>query len=189
MKTFVFASVMALASLSLVPAPTLRAQDQPSGTIQIKDPAEFNAYQMATSQADPKQKAAAEEDFLKKYPQSVAKKAILDDLLSTYQQLGDQPKTLETAKQILQTEPNNLKAIYISAFIEKGQCAKTSDQATCEDLGGLAQKGLSATKPAGMADDEWKKQTDAVFPFLHSAQAVYNLVAKKDPIALVLEIK
>ena len=40
MKKFVFASVMALASLSLVPAPTLRAQDQ-LGTIQIKDPAEY----------------------------------------------------------------------------------------------------------------------------------------------------
>ncbi len=40
MKKFVFASVMALASLSLVYAPTLHAQDQ-QGTIQIKDPAEY----------------------------------------------------------------------------------------------------------------------------------------------------
>ena len=62
MKKFVFASVMALASLSLVPAHTLRAQDQ--STIQIKDPAEYNAYQMATTQSDPKAKAAAIEDFL-----------------------------------------------------------------------------------------------------------------------------
>ena len=45
MKKFVFASVMAVASFSLVSAPTLRAQD----TISIKDPAEFNAYQMATT--------------------------------------------------------------------------------------------------------------------------------------------
>ena len=186
MKTFVFASAMALASLSLVPVPTLRAQEQP-GTIQIKDPAEFNAYQMATSQSDPKAKAAAEDDFLKKYPQSVAKKAVLDDLLSTYQQLGDQQKTLDTAKQILQTDPTNLKAIYISAFIEKAQCAKTSDQATCDDAAGLAQKGLSATKPAGMSDDEWKKQTDAVFPFFHSVLAVDDLVSKKDPKAAIDE--
>ncbi len=42
MKKLVFASVMALASISLVCAPMLRAQDS---TITIKDPAEYNAYQ------------------------------------------------------------------------------------------------------------------------------------------------
>ncbi len=73
MKKLVFASVMALASISLV-APTLHAQDQ-GGTIKIKDPAEFNAYQMFTTQTDPKAKAAAGEDFLTKYPQSVVKNA------------------------------------------------------------------------------------------------------------------
>ena len=95
MKKFVFASVMALASLSLVPAPTLRAQDQ--STIQIKDPAEYNAYSMATTQSDPKAKAAAIEDFLTKYPQSVVKKTMLDMLIDTYQQLGDMDKTVSAA--------------------------------------------------------------------------------------------
>ena len=56
MKKLVFASVMALASISLVAAPMLRAQDS---TITIKDPQEFNAYQMANTQTDPKAKAAA----------------------------------------------------------------------------------------------------------------------------------
>jgi hypothetical protein len=185
MKKFVFASVMALASLSLVPAHTLRAQD--SGTIQIKDPAEFNAYQMATSQSDPKAKASAEEDFVTKYPQSVAKKAVLDDLLGTYQQLGDPDNTLKIATQILQTDPNNLKAIYISVFLKKGQCVKTSDQQTCDDMAALAQKGLAATKPAGLSDEQWKQQTDAVFPFFHSAIALDDVVSKKDPSAAVQE--
>jgi hypothetical protein len=180
MKKFVFASVMALASLSLVPAPTLRAQDQ-SGTIQIKDPAEFNAYQMATTQSDPKAKAAALEDFLTKYPQSSAKAAVLDMLLGTYQQMGDAQKTTDTAKKILQVDPNSLKAIYIAAFNEKNQCAKTSDQATCDDAGALAQKGLTVPKPAGVADDQWKQQTDATYPFFHSVLAVVALVSKKDP--------
>ncbi len=64
MKKLVFASVMALASISLVSAPTLRAQD----SITIKDPAEYNAYQMANTQTDPKAKAAALESFLQAYP-------------------------------------------------------------------------------------------------------------------------
>ena len=43
MKKFVFASVMALASLSLVSAPTLRAQDQ-QWHDSNQGSAEFNAY-------------------------------------------------------------------------------------------------------------------------------------------------
>ncbi len=187
MKKFVFASVMALASLSLVPAHTLRAQDQ--STIQIKDPAEYNAYQMATTQTDPKAKAAAIEDFLTKYPQSVVKKTMLDTLIDTYQQLGDPDKTLSAATRMLQVDPSNLKAIYISVFIKKSQCAKTSDQQTCDDAAALAQKGLSATKPAGMSDDDWKKQTDATAPFFHSAIAVDYSVGKKDPAAAVEEYR
>jgi hypothetical protein len=183
MKKFVFASVMALASLSLVPAHTLRAQDQ--STIQIKDPAEYNAYQMATTQSDPKAKAAAIEDFLTKYPQSVVKKTLLDTLIDTYQQLGDMDKTVGAATRLLQVDPGNLKAIYISVVIKKNQCAKTSDQQTCDDAAALAQKGLSATKPAGMSDEDWKKQTDATAPFFISAIAVDDLVAKKDPAAAV----
>jgi hypothetical protein len=186
MKKFVFASVMALASLSLVPAHTLRAQDS---TIQIKDPAEYNAYQMATTQSDPKAKAAAIEDFLTKYPQSVVKKTMLDMLIDSYQQQGDMDKTVSAASRLLQIDPSNLKAIYISVFIKKGQCAKTSDQQTCDDAAALAQKGLSATKPAGMDDAAWKQQTDAVFPFFHSALAVDDLVAKKDPAAAVEEYR
>lgn len=187
MKKFVFASVMALASLSLVYAPTLHAQDQQGGTIQIKDPAEYNAYQMATTQSDPKAKAAALEDFLTKYPQSVVKKAVLDLLIDTYQQIGDMDKALSACSRMLQVDPSNLKAIYLSAFIKKNQCAKTSDQQTCDDAGALAQKGLSATKPAGVSDDDWKKQTDATAPFFHSVIAVDDMVGKKDPAAAVAE--
>ena len=187
MKKFVFASVMALASLSLVPAHTLRAQDQ--STIQIKDPAEYNAYTMATTQSDPKAKAAAIEDFLTKYPQSVVKKTLLDTLIDTYQQLGDMDKTLSAASRLLQIDPGALKAIYISVAIKKTQCAKTSDQQTCDDAAALAQKGLSASKPAGTSDDDWKKQTDVTGPFFHSAIAVDDMVGKKDPAAAVEEYR
>ena len=53
---------------------------------------------MATTQSDPKAKAAAIEDFLTKYPQSVVKKTMLDMLIDTYQQLGDMDHALSAAK-------------------------------------------------------------------------------------------
>jgi hypothetical protein len=179
MKKFVFASVMALASMSLVLAPTLRAQDN-SGTISIKDPAEFNAYQMAITQSDPKAKASALEAFLGTYPQSVVKSTVLNTLVDTYQQLGDADKTLSAASRLLQVDPNNMKAIFISIYIKNGQCAKTSDAQTCDDAAALAQKGLTVPKPAGVSDDDWKKQTDAANPIFHSAMALDDIVSKKD---------
>jgi tetratricopeptide (TPR) repeat protein len=178
MKKIVFASVMALASISLV-APLLRAQET-GGTISIKDPAEFNAYQMATTQSDPKAKSAALEQFLTQYPQSVVKSAVLDLLIDTYQQLGDADKTLSAASRLLQVDPSNMKAIFISVFIKKTQCAKSSDAQTCDDAAALAQKGLQLSKPAAVSADDWTKQTGATYPQFHSALALDNAVSKKD---------
>jgi hypothetical protein len=187
MKKFVFAFVLALASISLVSAPTLRAQD--SDQITIKDPAEFNAYQMATTQSDPKAKAAALESFLKTYPQSVVKSAVLDMLVDTYQGLSDQDNALSAAGRLLQVDPNNTKAIFISVFIKKNQCAKTSNAQTCDDAGILAQKGLTVPKPAKTSDDDWKKQTSATYPIFHSAIALDDAISKKDFAGAVSEYK
>jgi tetratricopeptide (TPR) repeat protein len=177
MKTIVFASVMALASFSLVAAPKLHAQDQP---IQIKDPAEFNAYQMFSTQTDLKAKTAAGEQFLKSYPQSQVKNAVLDALIDAYQQLGDNDNALSVATRLLQVDPNNMKALSISVYIKKMQCAKTSDAQTCDDAAVQAQKGLQTPKPAGVDDAAWKQQTAVVYPLFHSTIAMDAAVTKKD---------
>src|SRR5580692_2815947 len=119
MKKLVLASVIALASISLFPAPTLRAQD-----ITIKDPAEYAAYQQASTQSDPKAKAAALESFIQTYPQTVLKNDILNMLLDTYQGLGDADHALSAATRLLQADPNNLKAIFMSVAIKTQQCKK-----------------------------------------------------------------
>jgi hypothetical protein len=185
MKKLVFASVMALASISLVSAPMLRAQD----SITIKDPAEFNSYQNASSQADPKTKAMALEGFLTAYPQSIVKSAILDSLIDTYQSLQDADKTLGAATRLLVVEPSNMKAIYISVLIKKGLCAKTSDAQTCGDASLLAQKGLSAIKPAGTSADDWKKLTSGTYPVFHSAIALDDILVKKNVKAGISEYR
>jgi hypothetical protein len=142
MKKLVFATVMALASLSLAYAPVLRAQE--SGQIEIKDPAEFNAYQQAITQSNPAAKASALESFLQTYPQSVVKKAVLDELINTYQAMGDSNKTLGATSRLLQVDPNNMKAIYLSVYIKRTQCQKTNDPQVCDDAAALAQERLES---------------------------------------------
>lgn len=178
MKKLVFASLVALVSVGFVASPSLRAQDP--GQITIADPAEYNAYQMFSTQTDPKAKAAAGESFLEKYPQSKVKAAVLDSLLDAYQATGDAAKVLDAANKLLQVDPNNLKAILYSVLIKKQQCAKTSEAATCDDAATMAQKGLQVPKPAATADDEWKKLTGAAYPIFHSTIALDSALIKKD---------
>ncbi|MDE3201550.1 MAG: hypothetical protein KGN79_11590 [Acidobacteriota bacterium] len=174
MKKFLSLTAMVLVAATLVLSPALYAQD----SVTIKDPAEFNAYQMATQQTDPHQKAAALESFVTTYPQSVVKDAVLDMLISTYQGLGEQDKALSAASRLLQDQPNNMKAIFISVFIKKQQCEKTQDAQACDDAAALAQKGLAAQKPADVAEDAWKQQTGLAFPIFQSTIALDYLVKK-----------
>ena len=166
MKKLVFASVMALAILSLFTAPMLRAQDS---TITIKDPAEYNTYQSAFTQSDPKAKATALESFLQAYPQSVVKSVVLDMLIDIYQKQQDTGKTLSAASRQLEVDPNNMKAIFISVFILKNRCVKTGDAQSCNDAASLAQRGLAAPQPASTSDSDWKRITDATYPVYRAA--------------------
>jgi hypothetical protein len=185
MKKLVFASAMALASMSLVFTPALRAQD--SGQITIQDPAEFNAYQNFSTQTDPAQKCSAGESFLQTYPQSVVKKEVLGQLIGCYQQLNQPDKVLSAASRLLQADPNNMRAIIVSVYVKKEECGKTldasgvsTDPQTCDDAAAMAQKGLTATKPADTSEDDWKKLTAQYYPMFHSAIAFDDAVAKKD---------
>lgn len=185
---------MALASVSLVSAPVLRAQGQQnSDQITIQNPAEFNAYQQASTQPDPAAKAAALESFLQTYPQSVVKKAVLDQLMDAYQQLNQPDKALSAASRLLQVDPNNMKAITLSVYIKKGQCLKSvdpqtgklSDPAPCDEAAALAQKGLTVPKPEGMQDADWKKMTDQVYPIFYSTIALDDVLSKQDYAAAI----
>jgi len=183
MKKLVFASVVALTSVCLVSGITLRAQD-----ITIKDPAEYNQYKMADGQADPKARAAGLESFLQTFPQSVVKATVLDSLLNTYQQLNDTDGVVKTGSRLLQIDPNNMKAIFLTVLVKEQQCKKSVDQksgkstdpTTCDDAAAMSTKGLATPKGAGVSDDDWKKQTDATYPVFHSAIAFDDVVSKGD---------
>jgi len=192
MKKLVIASVMALAITSLALAPQLRAQD-----LTIKDPQEFNAYQNATTQSDPKAKAAALEGFLTAYPQSIVKKPVLVMLLETYQGLGDMDHVVGAATRVLQVDPNNMEALYLAVLIKRTQCnhsidpktGKTNDAQTCDDGATMASKGLTVGKPDGISDDDWKKQIGAAFPIFHSMIALDDIISKGDIKAGVSEYR
>jgi tetratricopeptide (TPR) repeat protein len=171
MKKLIIASVFAVAGLSLLGSNMTPAMAQDN--ISIKDQAEYNAFTNATTQTDPNVKASALESFVATYPQSVVKKIVLNDLIDTYQAIGNGDKTLDAATRLLQVDPNNLKAYYISVFVLKSQ-------KKWDDAAAAAQRGLNAKKPVDVKDPDWKDQTGAVYPLFHSALASQALNAKGD---------
>ena len=182
---FRFAPVVVLAGLCVSSAHVLLAQAAPSDQITIKDPAEFNAYQNAITQTDAKAKASASESFLSSYPQSVVKKTVLDGLVDAYATF-DQAKTVDAATRLLQLDPNNLKAMYLIAFIKKQQASQaaqsnpTQQAQLLDDAAVMAQKGLAATKPADVKQEDFDKQKLTTDPFFHSVLAYDDIVSKKD---------
>lgn len=187
MKKLVLASAMAITGLGLVWTPTLSAQAAGGSQVTLP-PAEFNAYQTATTETNPQQKAAALESFLQTYPQSPVKKEVLDQLMDTYRQLNDLDKELSASNRLLQVDPNDLKAILYSVMIKKQQCSQSVNGSTglatntqaCDDAATLANKGLAITKPADVSDQDWKNETDVAFPIFHSAIALDDTASKKD---------
>ena len=141
MKKVVFASLLAAATgtCAFYAAPPALAQaataaaGQPN-QITIKDPAEYNDYSSAISQSSPAAKATAIESFLQKYPSSVVKQDMLEQLMSAYQQTGDLNKTVDAANRLLQVDPNNLRALAISVYIEKGQAAQKTTPADAQPI-------------------------------------------------------
>ena len=190
MKKFLLASVFAsasapvfmLAGFSIAAAPAVVAQSpSDSGAISVKDPAEYNAYQNATTQSTPQTKASASEAFLKQYPQSVLKKSVLEGLVDDYSAF-DQAKTVDAAQRLLQIEPNNLKAMFLIAFIEKQEATATPAQASqlLDDAAAEATKGLADTKPAEVKDEDWAKQKAATDPIFYSILSNDALLSKND---------
>jgi hypothetical protein len=196
MKKLVFASAMALAAICLAHPPQVPAQAPAQDSGQVSLPADqYNAYQNATTQSDPAAKAQALENFLQTYPQTPVKKTILDQLIDAYQQAHNVPKALDAASRLLQLDPNNMKAIFISVYIDTAQCKSAVDPQTgdlkdpqpCDNAAILAQKGLGATKPAETDAATWTNITGAAFPIFHSAIALDDAASKKDYAAAVDE--
>ena len=178
MKKYIFAAFIALANMIFFPATQSPAQD--SGHAAISAPAEIDAYKVANAQSDPMAKAEALQVFLKRYPQSAFRNAALEQLIDANQKAHDLGETPSVDDHLLQLNPNDPKDIFISVFIKTNMCGRTYDAKICDDAAEMALKGLTALKPPGTSDDDWKKLTADMYPVYHSAIALDNMVSKKD---------
>lgn len=189
MKKVLYVSVLALAGSAILAAPILQmqasgqTQGSSQGTITINNPAEVNAYNNAIGQTTPQAKAAAVEQFLQQYPDSVVKKQMLEVLMDAYTQTGNTQKAVDTARKVLQIDPTDMRALALSAFILRQQAGQKTNPAEAQPLldeaAQDAQKGLTAPAPTGADAANFDKMKQAVTPIFDGAIASDDL-EKKD---------
>jgi hypothetical protein len=198
MKKVVVASLLAFACVACV-AGTAEAQSQvnlgsnqqPSNAGVQMSPAEYNAYNSAITQTDPKAKAAALEAYLAAYPQSAVKGPTLQQLMQAYSAF-DPAKSLDAADRLLQVDPNNPLGLFFETFFRlsgaDANADATAKQAALDKAAEYAQKGLAAPKPADMSDADFAKLQAQIKPVFYRAIATAAL-NKKDAATAITNFK
>lgn len=149
-------------------------QSSSSGQPVIKDPAEYNAYMSAIQQQDNNAKISGLEAFLTQYPNSVVKMDALELLMASYQQAGNQEKTLDTAQRVLQADPNNVRALALLTYTMRAKAQQNGPDAAqdwqqAKDYGTRGLQALQTfQKPAGTTDDAFNKLKETMANIFNS---------------------
>src|SRR5262249_40270006 len=147
----------------------------------IKDPAEYNAYIAALNTQDPAQRAAAMEAFVTKYPQSIVLTDALEQAMAAYQQANNLQQVEATAKRLLQTNPNNIRALAIVTALSRAK-AMNGDQAALKEMCTASQTGLQQLptwqKPAELSDADFEKLRNQMSDIFNGAAGLCAYQAK-----------
>lgn len=148
--------------------------DLPTSSKTIRDRAEYNSYMAALNTGDAKQKADAMEAFINQYPNSVVKIDAMEQAMAAYQQLGNLAKVRDTAKRILQLDPDQINALAVVTLIKRNDLTGSGNASAAKELGLDGERGLNdlATwKPENVSDAEFDKVRN------HIAEVFYGAVA------------
>lgn len=188
-KKVLYVTVLALASSAIGAAPMMmQAQAAAPGTITIKDPAEYNAYNSAINQPTPQAKESAIEGFLEQYPDSVVKEQVLEILMDAYMHTGNTDKALDTSRKILQIDPTDLRALVTGTYVLKAEAGQKTNPADAlpllDEAAKDAQAGLGAAAPEGGDTATFERMKTAVTPIFDGAIANDDLEKKDYPDAI-----
>jgi tetratricopeptide (TPR) repeat protein len=136
---------------------------------QWKDRAEYDLFEAARKEPDPKKKLDALNTWKQKYPATDYEEERLLMFTQTYQQLGDAANMYDSALALLQKNPNNIQGLYFITTLTTSMAdtspAKLANgekyaRALLEAVGTLK-------KPENMAQEAWNKELDALRVVAH----------------------
>ena len=147
----------------------------------IKDQAEYNAYIAALNTKAPAQKAAAMEAFAAKYPHSIVRIDAFEQAMAAWQAAGNRDKVAVSAAQILQIEPDNVRALSVQAFLLRAR-ATQGDTSALAPLRASAERGLAQLpkwpRPQGISDADFATLKRQMTSILNGAMGFVELQTK-----------
>lgn len=159
---------------------TLLVAQAPPAEKKVKDQQEWDLYKNSTTTTDPAKRLTFLDQWKEKYPESDFKEERLVVYQTTYQALGQTPKAVETAKEILAMDPKEVNALYFLTMYGQIQPATPDSMDSGEKA---AQSLLGAEKPAGVKDEDWKKiKADMTFK-AHKTLAFVAMQRKQPEVA------
>src|SRR5207244_2951438 len=140
----------------------------------------------ATGMSDPGQKAAALEQFVQQYPNSIVKEDALQAAMAAYQQINNQAKMMSTADELLKVNPSNVLALFVEVFAKRTQATSqpgANAQQLLNEASEAGKRGLAALparqKPEGMSDADFQKQ-QKLFSAVFNGAIGHSALANKD---------
>jgi hypothetical protein len=156
---------------------------------QWKDRAEYDLFESIRTDQNGQTKLEKLNSWKEKYPDSQFKQQRLLLYLTTYQQLNQAAKMIDTAKQILANDPKDFTALYWIAFLTPSQ---NDQSAAALDAGEKAANGMLANldatfsadkKPAGTTDAAWKTARDSMEGIAHKTLGWVAMIRKNGDVA------
>ncbi len=163
-------------------APATEAQKK-----QITDPAEYNAYVAALNEPDAAKKIAALDAFLSKFPNTVVKEDALELKMVTQIQAQQSPQ--QAAKDLLQVNPRNLRALIILSNLFVQTPLMESDPQfqqklqAAEEQSNAGLQVLPSFNPPNVSAEDLKKTKDAAAATFHEALGVVAMGRKQLDVA------
>jgi hypothetical protein len=199
-----FVGAAAVASLVTMPLSAQQAQGQAQGQAQAagqagqpaaggaaqknwKDRAEYDLYEAITKEATPAKRLELINSWNEKYPTTDFKLERQLLYLDTYQKLGQAPKILDSAKNIIAIDPQNLTALYWMAYLTTSLNNTTPEALDSGEKAGKALLGALDTqfdpskKPAGTTDEQWKKARNDMEALAHKTLGWVAMIRKNGP--------
>jgi hypothetical protein len=126
----------------------------------------------AYEQKDAAQRAAAMEAFAAQYPSSVVHLDALEQAMAGYQQAGSRDKVAALSAEVLQADPDNLRALAIQVFLLRAK-ATNDDAQALDQLRQTVAHGLKLLanwrRPEGLSDADFAKLKTQVSSILNGA--------------------
>jgi len=180
---------MCAAAISAVFCVSMWGQATPAPEKKVKDRAEYDLYESITKEQNPTKRLEFLNTWKEKYAETDYKKERLLFYLTTYVQLNQPAKVIDTAKQVLEIDPKDFTSLYYISLLTVTQndmsagALSTGEKAAQGMLANLDATFAKEKKPAPTSEADWAKARNDMESVAHKTLGWVGIQQKQWDVA------